>query len=313
MGRINTEVILERFKKVHGDRYDYSLVEYKGSSAKVKIICKTHGVFEQTPTCHTRPRGCPECAKESRRNHFAKTKEEFIRDSIKKHGNLYDYSLIDYFNSHTKVTIICPSHGQFEQSPTSHMQGSGCPKCAGKNRSIEDFIRESNSVHGYKYDYSRSVLNGFSNETTIICRKHGEFRQTPTYHLSGRGCYFCGIESTAKHRAENPTGWRITCWQKAGERSKNFDSFKVYVIKCWNDEEEFYKIGRTYVKTNIRFRNKTLMPYNYEIIKEIIFDNGAGAFDKETELKRLNKEFKYLPKIEFGGMHECFSEIKSLK
>src|SRR5690606_27277387 len=101
--------------------------------------------------------------------------------------------------------------------------------------------------------------------------------------------------------------WRNTDWIKASLRSKNFDSFKVYVIKCWNDEEEFQKIGRTFTTVKHRFLNKKInMPYNYEILKEFIFDEGKDAFDYENELKRTYKNYKYTPKITFKGSGECF-------
>lgn len=93
MASNKNEHIIKRFKDVHGDRYDYSLVEYKNSKTKVKIICKEHGVFEQTPEKHCSKQGCPKC------NNKNVTTEEFVEKSIKKHGKKYDYKLVDYKNS----------------------------------------------------------------------------------------------------------------------------------------------------------------------------------------------------------------------
>lgn len=93
------------------------------------------------------------------------------------------------------------------------------------------------------------------------------------------------------------------------KNSKNFDSFKVYIIKCFNKDEEFYKIGRTYTKIKKRFGTKLLMPYKYEVLNEFI-GTAEEMYDLETKLKNMNKNNKYLPKIKFGGMQECFKEIK---
>lgn len=98
--------------------------------------------------------------------------------------------------------------------------------------------------------------------------------------------------------------------EKTAEKSKYFDSFKVYIIKCWNEEEEFYKIGRTFKRTNNRFHHSSIMPYNYEIIKEIIGD-AEEIIKLELKLKNEHKIFKYTPKLEFCGMHECYSKIKT--
>ena len=138
------------------------------------------------------------------------------------------------------------------------------------------------------------------------------FEQKPNAHLCGHGCVLCKDLAASNRGKQKPTGWNITNWELAAKRSKNFDSFKVYIIRCWNDEEEFYKVGRTFLKTNRRFNSNTSMPYNYEIINEFIFETAKGAFDKENELKKLNKKFKHLPKIKFDGMYECFIKIKKI-
>ena len=124
------------------------------------------------------------------------TTEEFIKRTIKKHGYLYDYSLVDYINSKTKIKIICHIHGTFTQTPNDHLNDSkskacGCPKCAGKNKTTEEFIQESMIIHGDKYNY---YLVDYVNSTTkvkIVCSIHGIFKQIPTIHLDGHGCSKC--------------------------------------------------------------------------------------------------------------------------
>lgn len=134
--------------------------------------------------------------------------------------------------------------------------------------------------------------------------------------MSGNGCPSCGVESISRKNGANPSGWTITNWFNKAKDSNSFDSFKIYIIRCWNNQEDFYKIGRTYQSTKRRFHSKKTMPYSYEIIKEFIFDkhteiiyNARDCFNKETELKRLHREYKYFPKLNFGGRQECFSQI----
>ena len=90
-----------------------------------------------------------------------------------------------------KIIIICPEHGEFEQIPSAHLGGQGCPKCVGKNLSIEDVIKKFKEKHGDKYDYSKVVYEGMHKKICIICPEHGEFCQTPSKHLIGQGCKEC--------------------------------------------------------------------------------------------------------------------------
>lgn len=127
----STEGFIKKAKEAHGERYDYSKTRYYKSRIKVSIACRIHGEFEQYPYVHTSGSGCPECAGYTgTRTNTKLTNEEFIGRSIKRHGERYDYSKVDYKGSKRKVTIICRSHGEFEQLAASHMRVSGCPKCA---------------------------------------------------------------------------------------------------------------------------------------------------------------------------------------
>jgi hypothetical protein len=113
-------------KKVHGDKYDYINVKYVSSSKKVKITCKIHGEFSQSPTNHLRGYGCSKCGGSN-----TCTTLEFITNSKKLHGDIYDYSKVKYTRNRTKVCIGCKTHGSFLVSPNDHLnKKSGCPKCA---------------------------------------------------------------------------------------------------------------------------------------------------------------------------------------
>jgi very-short-patch-repair endonuclease len=122
--RYNKDIFLKKSKEIHGDKYDYSNVEYVNSSTKVKIICKIHGEFSQSPSSHFNNCGCPNCS-----NNVRLTNDEFIIKSKLTHGDRYDYSLVDYKNNSTKIKIICPKHNIFKQQPAHHINGSGCPVC----------------------------------------------------------------------------------------------------------------------------------------------------------------------------------------
>lgn len=124
------ESFIEKAVEIHGHKYDYSLVEYSGTHSKVTIICKEHSVFEQSPASHLGGKGCPKCKGVAASKAKRSTTEEFTEKARKLHGDRYDYSLVDYVNAATKVKIVCPEHWVFFQTPTSHLQGSGCPGCA---------------------------------------------------------------------------------------------------------------------------------------------------------------------------------------
>ncbi len=121
------------------------------------------------------------------------TEEEFKEKARKVHGDKYDYDYVDYVNSSTKVTIVCPEHGPFPQKPSNHLAGQGCFECKGKRRfTTEEFKRKARQVHGdrYNYDYVEYITS--QTKVKIICSQHGAFLQTPNDHLSGKGCSSCG-------------------------------------------------------------------------------------------------------------------------
>ena len=183
------EEFIEKAHKVHGDKYDYSLVEYNGAHSKIKFICEKHGVFTKEASKAFKKEGiCKECYGYNRL-----TTEEFIKKAKLIHGDKYDYSLVEYVNNSTNIKLMCKEHGEFKQIPNNHLNGNGCPKCS-KNLQLnnESFIIKANLVHENKYDYSYIKYNGSHTNINIYCNTHGEFKQTPTNHLSGNGCPVCG-------------------------------------------------------------------------------------------------------------------------
>jgi hypothetical protein len=190
----NTNEFIKEAKKVHGDKYDYSLVEYKKNNLKVKIICPIHGEFEQSPSKHINAKqNCPNCSNEKIHNKQRKNINDFIKEAKKIHGDKYDYFLSKYVSYNKKINIICPIHGEFNQTPNNHLNGKGCKYCGGTSKlDTKLFIINAKKIHGNKYDYSKVNYIDARTNIKIICPKHGEFEQSPNNHISKKqGCYDC--------------------------------------------------------------------------------------------------------------------------
>jgi hypothetical protein len=188
------EEIINKFISVNGDKYDYSLIDNINISKPLKIICKKHGVFEQSYTVHKKGHGCPKCVGRH------KTNEQFINEVKLIHNNKYDYSLVDYKLSSDIIKINCPIHGEFNQRAVAHLQGRGCSKCKGlsitdkKTKTKEQFIDEVKLIHNDKYDYSLVDYDNCKKHVKIICNEHGIFEQSPDSHIQGTGCPKCGLK-----------------------------------------------------------------------------------------------------------------------
>ena len=206
----DTKSFIEQAQLIHKDEnnnplYHYQLVEYISTYDSVIIICPKHGEFIQKPTDHLRNSGCTKCA-----GRLVNDTKSFIEQSQLIHKDednnpLYEYHLVNYNKSNEHVIIICKKHGEFLQTPNSHLSAKyGCNDCAVEKNSfkqritINDFIEKSIYIHGNKYDYSKSEYNGCDKKTIIICKKHGKFLQTPYYHSRGAGCPLCVNKTEAK-------------------------------------------------------------------------------------------------------------------
>lgn len=176
---------IDNSSKIHGNKYDYSLVDYVNARTKVEIICEEHGIFSQLPNNHTRGNGCPMCL------YNKKNIQQIIDEFKKAHGNKYDYSSVIYKNTDTNIKIKCLNHGFFEQTPYNHKSGSGCPKCSGRNLDNYEIINELKKIHRNKYDYSKTICVNSKSKIKIICPQHGEFCQTVNNHKRGQGCSEC--------------------------------------------------------------------------------------------------------------------------
>lgn len=303
MNKQTLENFINRANQIHNNKYDYSEFVYVNWKTKVKIICPYHGIFEQRTDHHLNGNGCNKCAAEQRALKKLISKEEFIKRANEIHNNYYDYSLFTPCKAKDKIKIICPEHGIFEQTYDHHLhQKSKCPKCSQlhgnnlKKDSLETFIKKANKIHKNRYDYSLVNYIGSKIKIKIICPIHGKFEQQPYNHLMKKGCYKCSREQNA--------------FSKSGftKIAKNKECI-FYILKCFNEKEQFYKIGITSRTVQERYKNKKEMPYNYEIIKEYK-STALDIWELENRFKINFKENLYSPEIKFAGSKtECFTSI----
>ena len=128
--RLTKKEFIERASKILGENYSFGKTTYINAHIKTIITCKIHGDFSIEP-CNVLNHGCgcPYCMKRRISKSKTSSTKEFIDKAKKMHGDKYDYSLVHYIRSFKKVIIICPIHGQFEQTPNNHLRGCGCPYC----------------------------------------------------------------------------------------------------------------------------------------------------------------------------------------
>ena len=199
VNKLDREKFIKRSKEIHGDKYDYSKVNYINANTKVCIICPEHGEFWQIPSSHLNSKGCSKCATLKNKKIRAHTLENFIEKARKVHGNKYDYSKVNYINNRTKVCIICPIHGEFWQDPSSHISGHECNLCKGTTKlTNKEFIVKAKEIHGDKYDYSKVEYINNHTKVCIVCPEHGDFWQIPNNHLKGQGCPKCNRNARIK-------------------------------------------------------------------------------------------------------------------
>ncbi len=248
MKKLNTKIFIEKAKLKHGkEKFNYDFVNYIKSNIKVKIVCKEHGEFEQTPASHLRGSRCPKCY-----GNIKLTQEEFINQSNLIHNFIYDYSLVEYINIDTKVKIICDIHGEFLQDPYNHLKGRKCKKCSSVEQgnkqklSQEEFIKKAKLKHGNRYDYSLVEYKGSANKVKIICYTHGIFEQEAGTHLyQFCGCPNCGgTKLPTQEEVENHFKFE-KC--KLLDIYKNENILMKYICKCGKEAKITYskfKMGR---------------------------------------------------------------------
>lgn len=193
-----TEEFVAEAKKVHGDKYDYSKSEYIGSHNKITVICPKHGEFSLTAKDHLNGNGCAKCKFEKIGERKRGTQESFLKKYHDKFGDEYDTSKVVYKKSDINICMVChrknalgEEHGEFWVKPGFMLKGGKCPKCQGRYKTTEIYVAEAKQVHGDKYDYSKTKFVDTHTKLCITCPEHGDFWQTPHSHLYGQGCPKC--------------------------------------------------------------------------------------------------------------------------
>lgn len=175
--------------KVHGNKYDYSLSEYKSAESVIKIICKEHGIFEQIARIHSSGSGCTLCSNSKYRLNF----EDLILRFNTIHNNKYDYSLVNFINTRTKIKIICKEHGIFEQKPNSHLFGKGCPICRESKGeiNIREYLKDKkiNFISQFKFKECFNKLelpfDFYLPDMNICIEYNGEQHYRPVKYFGG--------------------------------------------------------------------------------------------------------------------------------
>ena len=294
----STSEFIEKSIKIHGNKFDYAKVEYVGSHTKVCIICPEHGEFYQSPTNHLSGNGCPKCAWKYKRGKYRLTTlKTFLTQAKEIHGDKYDYSKVEWKNTRTPITIICPIHGEFTQVPQNHIRlKCGCRKCGREIAKAKVnkyntlyFIEKAKEIHGDKHDYSKVQCFNAADKVEIICPVHGKFEQIANQHLQGHGCPKCNFDQMAKDRAMGKELFINKAKELFGEK---YDYSKVEYI---NGQKNVCLIcpvhGEFEVTPNNHLSKKSGCPICNEskLEREL-----ASILDKQNVKYERQKRFKWL-------------------
>lgn len=190
ISKYTTEQFIEKARAIHGNRYDYSKVNYTDTYTPIVIVCPIHGEFEQLPNYHIQQKGCVKCSQEELSLKFRSNKDEFIKKANIIHNNRYNYSKVIYKNCKTKVCIICPVHGEFYQIPNSHLYNSGCPTCkASKGElALESIFKKYNIEYKHQYRISEVInelyYDFYLPDYNLLIEFHGiqHYEYQPFFH-----------------------------------------------------------------------------------------------------------------------------------
>ena len=182
---------------------------------------------------------------------------DFIKKARERHGSKYDYSKTEYRDSCSKVLIGCPEHGEFWQRASTHLRGSGCPKCAiGKSAysrtgNTAEFVEKAKRIHGNRYTYENVDYSGSKTKVEIYCPKHGNFWQTPNAHLKGQGCPVCKSEKQSSRQLSGFREFETLAHKVHGNRylydSGTFSGTKGKMRITCPEHGEFFQIAGDHI------------------------------------------------------------------
>lgn len=290
----SSENFIEKSKKIHGNKFSYLNTKYTHINNNVIITCLIHGDFSVKATNHLKGYGCKKCSDISGGLTRTKDQDVILKQLKKLYKNKYSYELYSYKGINKIATLVCKKHGEFKKSTKSLLKGVGCPKCHNYLTPNDILINKFKRKHGSFYDYSKVDYVKYKEKIEIICPLHGVFQQDVQNHLAGKGCKICGNDYNI---------FKKNSWiEKANGRQGVF-----YIIQCFNEMENFYKLGITFNSIKKRYNGKKNMPYNYKILKEIVSYDLGYIWELEKRFKKFKKNQHYIPKIYFcGSSTECF-------
>ena len=220
------------------------------------------------------------------------TTKSFVDASNYIHGGRYIYDKTKYVKRNQKVIITCPEHGDFEQTPGNHLYGYGCPVCAGVNKLAPEIFRvKAKMVHGDKYDYSLVTGDISSHrKVTIICPEHGAFQQTPTGHLSGKGCLKCAPKKRAKTNVERYGVRNVMSLQSTLEKIKAATHKKYGVDYAMQDKDlasknvEAKRQSGTFSTSSVEEHVKGFDDFEVQYNKDTRYPYLCDFYDKGRDL-----------------------------
>lgn len=253
---LTTESFIKKAKDIHGDKYDYSLVNYVNAHKKVDIICPEHGKFSQKPGNHLFGWGCRTCGSFKTGASKRHNQNEFLEKCKKIHGSKYDYSKTEYTLDRIKVIITCPIHGDFEQVPNSHLRGAGCPRCFNKSEGQVAIILNELFVVHRNYNIENKFFDFFLPEKNLIIERDGEqhypkiWKRDSIFNKKGNWNYHeehqNDINKVELAKAKNITVCRIPYWLDSDEVKKEIKNILEFrpsypAIPDPRDEESLKK------------------------------------------------------------------------
>lgn len=275
-GKYTNEEFIDNARKVHGDKYDYSKIEYKNANTPVVIICPEHGEFKMRPSNHLKGQGCSKCSNLLKGSYQKSNTEEFIRKSKLVHGDKYDYNQVDYVNNRVKVIIGCPEHGVFKQKPLDHLHGSGCPECGRKfgiaEKSILNALKEKYITVTYQYKpqwlYNKTSpqsLDMFLPECNIGIEYHGRQHFYPNVKFGGEE-QFLKIQERDKRKYQKCLENGIKVFYISFERQVPDD----YFAPVYRNVDDLFAAIDNYIEENKINTNESIIHLNENELKRII-------------------------------------------